>query len=67
MDEKLREQIIVALEKAMKAVGAKDYESGMEQTSRLAAAVYESAESMKTVDDCEYCSINCRRSQNGRK
>ena len=51
MDEKLREQIVVALEKAMKTVGAKDYESGMEQTSRLAAVVHESVESMKTLDD----------------
>jgi hypothetical protein len=51
VDEKLREQIVSALEKAMKAVGAKDYESGMEQTSRLAAAVHESVESMKTLDD----------------
>jgi hypothetical protein len=51
VDKKLREQIVSALEKAMKAVGAKDYESGMEQTSRLAAVVHESVESMKTLND----------------
>ena len=51
MDEKLREQIVVAIEKAMKAVGAEGYESGIEQTRKLAAFVHQGAESMKTLDD----------------
>jgi hypothetical protein len=51
LDEKLREKIIAAVEKSIQIAGAKDYQSGMVQTSKLLAYFYEHIESMKTPDD----------------
>ncbi len=59
MDQKLREKFVDAVEKSFLVVGAKDYESGMNQARKLIAFAYEGIESMKTPDDLRTLLDSC--------
>ena len=51
MDEKLREKMILAFEKAVRAAGAKDYEEGMNSARKLIGWVHARAESIQNIED----------------
>lgn len=50
MDEKTREKMVSALENAILAAGAKDYEAGMAQASKLIAFLHNNVQMMQTKD-----------------
>ena len=51
MDEKLREKMIVAIDKSIRVAGAKDYEEGMTSARKLIGWAYERVQAIERIDD----------------
>ncbi|MGO9340175.1 MAG: hypothetical protein ACLPY1_21980 [Terracidiphilus sp.] len=50
MDQEIREKMVLAVENAVLVAGAKDYETGMVQASKLVASVLNGVASIQTKD-----------------
>lgn len=51
MNENVREKFVVAIQKSLRVVGAKDYESGMESAEKLLGWAHNGIQSIRTTDD----------------
>ena len=59
MDEKLREKLVLAIERSARMAGANDYEEGMESARNLITWVYDRIQSIRTLDDLRAVLDSC--------
>jgi hypothetical protein len=59
LDEKLREKLVVAIEKSLLGAGAKDYEDGIETTKKLLEWAYQNIQSIQTRDGLRAALDSC--------
>jgi hypothetical protein len=59
LNEKLREQIVLAVEKSFRKVGANDYEEGLNKAKKLIEWVYQGIEAIQTRDGLRAALDSC--------